>query len=89
MSNDLDQFAKVKTRQKDKPRGQVSETDDGRIKVCVKTWSEILAEAKARMRFVQEHLQATVDTESSLKYLKQTYDRYLKGIAEIDGEEAA
>ena len=37
ISNDLDAFAKVKTRQKDRPRGQISETDDGRIKVWVKT----------------------------------------------------
>lgn len=89
VSNDLDAFAKVKTRQKDKPRGQIAETDDGRIKVWVKTWSEILAEGKARMRFVQDHLQANVDTESSLKYLKQTYDKYLRGVAETEGDEAA
>jgi Histidine kinase-, DNA gyrase B-, and HSP90-like ATPase len=89
VSNDLDAFAKVKTRQKDKPRGQIAETDDGRVRVWVKTWSEILAESKARMRFVQDHLQSNVDTESSLKYLKQTYEKYLRGVAETDGDEAA
>jgi hypothetical protein len=89
VSNDLDAFAKVKARQKDKPRGLVSETEDGRVKVWVKTWSEILTEGKARMRFVQDHLQANVDKESSLKYLKQTYEKYLRGVAEIEGDEAA
>jgi hypothetical protein len=88
ISNDLERFAKVKTRQKDRPRGQISETEDGRIKVWVKTWSEILAEANARMRFVQQHLQANVDKENALKYLKRNYDRYLKGVAE-DEDEAA
>jgi hypothetical protein len=76
ISNDVDAFAKVETRQKDKPRGLVADTEEGRVKVWVKTWSEILGESKARMRFVQEHLQANVDTESSLKYLKQTYEKY-------------
>ena len=45
-----------------------------------------LAECKARMQFVQQHLQANVDKESSLKYLKKTYDKYLSGIVEIDPE---
>jgi hypothetical protein len=34
------------------------------------------------MRFVQDHLQANVDKESSLKYLKRTYAKYLTGIVE-------
>jgi hypothetical protein len=76
-------LAKVKTRQKDKPRGQISQTDDGRIEVWVKTRSEIIAECKARLRFVQEHLQTNVSKEASLKYLQETYDKYLTGI-EID-----
>jgi hypothetical protein len=90
VSNDLDAFARMRTRQKDKPRGLIAETETpGAVKVWVKTWSEILAEGKARMRFVQEHLQASVDAESSLKYLKQTYEKYLTGVAETEGDEAA
>jgi hypothetical protein len=85
VSNDLDPFAMMRTRQKGKPRGQVTQTEDGSVEVWVKTWSEILEECKARMRFVQEHLQANVDKEASLKYLKATYDKYLTGIeVEID-----
>ena len=82
ISNDLDGFAKKRTRQKDKPRGLVSETDDGNVQVWVKTWSEIIAECKARMRFVQEHLQANVDKDRSLKYLKKTYAKYLADVVE-------
>lgn len=88
ISNDLDEFARRETRQKDKPRGQVIQTDDGQIEVWVKTWSEVLSECKARLRFVQEHLQANIDKESSLNYLRKTYDKYLAGVAEVDdGEE--
>ena len=88
ISNDLDEFAQHETRQKDKPRGLVIQTDDGQIEVWVKTWSEVLSECKARLRFVQEHLQANVDKESSLRYLRETYDKYLAGVAEVeDGEE--
>jgi hypothetical protein len=87
VSNDLDPFAVMRTRQKDKPRGQVSQTEDGSIEVWVKTWSEIIAECNARMRFVQEHLQANVDKDTSLSYLKATYDKYLTGI-EIEPDAA-
>ncbi|WP_247327160.1 ATP-binding protein [Bradyrhizobium sp. 141] len=88
VSNDLDDFASVRTRQKDKPRGQVSQTEDGLIEVWVKTWSEIISECKARLRFVQDHLQANVDKDASLSYLKVTYDRYLSGI-EVQEDNAA
>ena len=37
------------------------------------------------MRFVQEHLQANIDKESSLRYLRETYEKYLTGVAEVDG----
>jgi hypothetical protein len=82
LSNDLDAFARVETRQKGKARGQVFQSEDGSIEVWVKTWAEVLAECKSRLKFVQEHLQANVDKESSLKYLKKTYEKYLSGVSE-------
>ncbi len=72
LSNDLDSYASIQTRQKGKARGQVFQSEDGGIEVWVKTWAEVIAECKSRMKFVQEHLQANVDRESSLKYLKKT-----------------
>lgn len=86
ISNDLDQFARVKTRQKDKPKGQIFQSEDGSIEVWVKTWAEILAECKSRMRFVQEHLQANVSKDSSLTYLKKTYAKYLSGVTEVEAD---
>ena len=88
LSNDLDEFARVETRQKGKARGQVFQSEDGNIEVWVKTWAEVLAECKSRMKFVQEHLQANIDKESSLKYLKKTYEQYLTGVFETDQEDS-
>jgi hypothetical protein len=86
VSNDLDSYAQNRTKQKDKPRGLAFDNDQ--VRVWVKTWSEILAEATSRMRFVQEHLKANVDKDRSLTYLQQTYEKYLSGI-ELDDDEAA
>jgi hypothetical protein len=57
-------------------------SEDGSIEVWVKSWAEILTGCKARLQFVQQHLQANVDKETSLRYLKSTYEKYLVGVAE-------
>lgn len=89
LSNDLDAFARVETRQKGKARGQVFQSEDGSIEVWVKTWAEVLAECKSRLKFVQDQLQANVDKESALKYLKKTYDKYLSGVSETADDNPA
>lgn len=86
ISNDLDKFAQKETRQKNKPRGQVFVDEDGQIDVWVKTWSELIEEGKARLRFVDEKLKANIDRESSLRYLRKTYEKYLSGVTTDEDE---
>ncbi len=80
VSNELDAFAKRDTRQDSKPRGQLYSGDG--IEIWVKPWGEIIDGCKARMNFVQDHLQANVDRENALKHLKQVYAKVLAGVAE-------
>lgn len=82
VSNDLDAFARLETRQSGSPPGRIFLSEDGSIEVWVKSWAEILTGCKARLQFVQQHLQANVDKETSLRYLKSTYEKYLVGVAE-------
>jgi len=59
------------------------------VEVWVKSWAEVLTGCKSRLQFVQDHLQATVDQESALQYLKKTYDKYLVGVlSDSDPSEA-
>ncbi|RLL74243.1 hypothetical protein D8666_13230 [Ochrobactrum soli] len=80
VSNDLDDYAKEKTRQKNMPRGMVHQNEEGTIEVWAKSWSEIIAENVGRMQFVQEHLQANVDRDHALSYLRKTYEKYLSNL---------
>lgn len=80
ISNDLDDYAQQKTRQKNMPRGMVHQNEEGTIEVWVKSWAEIIAENVGRMRFVQEHLQANVDRDHALSYLRKTYEKYLSNL---------
>lgn len=88
ISNDLDSFAMKRTREKEKPRGRIYQSEDGMIEIWVKVWSEIIGECKSRLQFVQQHLKANVEKENALKYLKATYEKYLTGI-EMPGDEDA
>lgn len=96
LSNDLDGFARQKTRTLNNPRGRVYISEDGSIEVWVKTWAEVISECKSRLRFVEDHLKANVDRGSALTYLQQTHAKYLAGVIEennepapeVDGEEA-
>ena len=87
VSNDLDAYAKTKTRQKDQPPGRIFISDNGNVEVWVKSWAEVLTACKARMHFVQEQLQANVDKDAALQYLKKTYEKYLVGVAEDQAED--
>ncbi len=93
VSNDLDAFARIETRQKGNPPGRIFVSEDGSIEVWVKSWAEIITGCKARLQFVQQHLQANVDKDTSLRYLKSTYEKYLSGVAddnvEVELEDAA
>lgn len=91
VSNAFDPAGKREARQSDRPPGQVFKGN--KIEVWCKTWGEVLEEARSRMKFVEDHLKANIDKEASLKYLRQTYDKYLTGVVdeteELEDEEDA
>jgi len=84
VSNDMDEFAKLETRQKDRPEGVIFQSDDASITVWARTWSEILNDAKARLNFFSQQLDYQADTDSELEYLKRAHSRYIPGdLAEL------
>ena len=80
ISNAFGPTGKHEARQSDRPFGQVYKTEN--IVIWCKTWAEVLEAAKSRMRFFGDSLEANIDKESSLRFLKETYNMYLSG--EVD-----
>src|SRR5215203_488718 len=80
LSNDLEQYVAHRARASHLPRGVVFQASEPAITIHAKTWSEVLQENKARLRFFQEKLEHTADRGTSLRYLQETYDAYLKGV---------
>ena len=77
LSNDMDDVVARKVSQKDRAKGILFQDGEQRITIWVKTWSQVINDCKARLRFFEEKLNYTPDRDSSLGHLKSTYQEYL------------
>ena len=85
ISNAFDRTGKHEARQSDRPFGQVYKTDN--VVIWCKTWAEVLEASKSRMRFYEDSLKANIDKESSLRFLRETYNKYLAGEPDQSAED--
>ena len=77
VSNDMDQVVARKVSQKDRANGILFQDEEQRITIWVKTWSQVINDCRARLRFFEEKLNYTPDRDSSLEHLSSTYQKYL------------
>lgn len=64
-------------RQVGHPRNCVYVYDDPPMRIWVKTWAEVIKDARARLHFFQQQLRYGPDAESGLAFLRQTHAKYL------------
>jgi len=84
VGNDMDEYALLKARQKNRPNGLIFDSDELNITVWAKTWSEILNDARARLNFFSQQLDYQADSDSELDYLKRAHSKYIPGdLAEL------
>ena len=84
VSNDIDAAVVRKVSQRDRARGILFQDEEQRITIWVKTWSQIINDCKARLRFFEDKLNYTPDRDSSLEHLSSTYDKYLAELFPVD-----
>ncbi len=77
ISNELDDFAKKEANKRDWPRGKVSDDPELNITVWVKTWAEVINDARARLCFVNAQLDYEADRDSSKNYLKKAHAKFI------------
>ena len=77
VSNDMTDVVSRKVSQKDRPNGILHQDEEQRLTIWVKTWSQVINDCKARLRFFEEKLKYTPDRDSSLRHLNDTYRKYL------------
>ncbi|WP_421896339.1 ATP-binding protein [Marinoscillum sp.] len=82
ISDDMDDYAKEKVKQKDRPEGilyQSDRTANPNVTIWIKTWSQIIHENKSRLKFIQDQLEYQADKGEALKGLKEKYASLLEG----------
>lgn len=75
---DLDEGVRQDANQKDRPRGLVSEPDllsapDTKVRVWVRTWSEIIEDCRRRLAFFQERLEHDPSIDEARDYLARVH----------------
>jgi hypothetical protein len=64
------------------------QSDDPSITIWVKTWSQVISECRARLRFFSEKLNYAPDRDASLEHLRTTYSKYLSDLYRASVSEA-
>lgn len=84
ISNELDEFARRKSSQRNWPIGKVYDDAELNITVWAKPWADVINDARSRLRFVSEQLSYEANRDSATVYLKQTHDKFIPSIDSID-----
>jgi Histidine kinase-, DNA gyrase B-, and HSP90-like ATPase len=77
VSNELDAFAGREALQRDRPPGLVAEPGNGRVRVWVKTWGQVIEESRHRLKFVQQSLQYLPNRDDAVQVLRRVHAKYL------------
>jgi hypothetical protein len=80
ISNDLDKHADREVNTANSPRGMLFRGENPSITIWVKTWGQLIAENKARLRIFQEKFEWQVDQGAALKHIHEHYADFLKGV---------
>ncbi|MBK1854625.1 ATP-binding protein [Verrucomicrobiaceae bacterium 5K15] len=84
VSNDMDEHAKRKARQRDKPRGMVFDDGELNIEVWAFEWTEIIANARTRLQFINQSLDYKATRDSSRAYLEKAHAKFLPATNQED-----
>lgn len=84
VSNEMDDYAKRKANQKDRPVGLVHDDPAQNVQVWVKTWSEVINSARAKLHFINQHLQYEANQESAKSYLNKAHEKFIPVIAKAE-----
>lgn len=77
ISNEMDSYAQKRSSQRDRPKGLIYDDSDLNITVWVKTWSEIINDARAKLQFINDKLNYTASSETSKEFLENTYKEFI------------
>lgn len=87
VSNELDAFAKKEAKQRDRQPGCIYDDSDLNITVWVRTWSEVINNARARLKFINDYLSFKSTKDSSRNYLEKVHKKFIPEYKEKSDEQ--
>lgn len=81
VSNEMDDYAKRKTRQRDRKEGLIFADSEFNVEVLALTWSEILHNARVRLDFIAKQLNYDASRDSASSYLKKVHGDFIPKLA--------
>lgn len=87
VSNEMDEHAKRKAKQRDKPPGLVFDDADLNIQVWAYDWTEIIANAKSRLHFINASLSYEANRESSKAYLLKAHAKFIPPSSAVEADD--
>ena len=86
ISNELDDYAKIDAKQKDKPAGVIFEHEGLNITAWAKSWSDVINDARAKLQFINAQLEYEANRDSAKEYLQNTHAKFIPEINTKNGK---
>ena len=77
VSNTIDDHAKRKANQRLRQKGLVFDDGDLNIQVWAFEWTDIIADARARLQFINKSLRYEASRETSMAYLTEAHAKFI------------
>ncbi|MBX3680313.1 MAG: ATP-binding protein [Rhodocyclaceae bacterium] len=87
ISNDLDDFAKRKANQRDRPKGQIFDDAELNVTVWVRSWADVINDARAKLRFINQQLSYEANRDTATAYLHKTHAKFIPDVTDIVDDE--
>src|SRR3546814_20785355 len=76
MATDMSDLAKGRAYREGQPRGLLFEPAPG-ARIWVRSWAEVLAECKHRLRLIRDQLEYDPDADQAVAYVREPYPDYV------------
>lgn len=78
LSNEVSDMVETEATQTSRPAGQVFEREG--VSIWVMTWSQVIRNAQARLRYLREKLEVSPTTDSAREHLKKYYEKLIPDV---------
>jgi hypothetical protein len=88
VSNEVTDEARLMAQQSNRPSGLIVDNESPRFQVWIKSWGQLITDAKARLKVIQKALEYEATEESALAYLRELHADHIPELAKPKVEKA-